>query len=93
MKYNTYKKIRALVLIATIAFFAASAINGMVGLFDSISATAASAASARMDNDVMLNIIIYIYAVASGLVAIIARNCESAKYPECISVCAQSFLG
>ena len=67
MKYNTYKKIRALVLIATIAFFAASAINGMVGLFDSISATAASA---RMDNNVMLNIIIYIYAVASGLVAI-----------------------
>ena len=56
MKYNAYKKIRALVLIATIAFFAVSAINGMVGLFDSISATAASAASARMDNDVMLNI-------------------------------------
>ena len=70
MKYNAYKKIRALVLIATIAFFAVSAINGMVGLFDSISATAASAASARMDNDVMLNIITYIYAVASSLVAI-----------------------
>ena len=69
MKYNAYKKIRALVLIATIAFFAVSAINGMVGLFDSVSATAASAASARMDNDVMLNIITYIFAVASSLVA------------------------
>ena len=67
MSYNTYKKVRTFVLIAVVTFFAVSTINGFVGLFDSISAVAASA---RMDNDVMLNIITYIYAVASSLVAI-----------------------